>query len=101
MVGTQPRRHTVSSIHEITIGPKRLTKYEKSRIIGARALQLSMGAPPLIDLSKYPEIPRDPLIIAEEELKRGILPITIRRRLPSGEEELISIKVFIDSSPQS
>lgn len=92
------KRRVISSIHEITIGPKRLTRYEKSRIIGARALQLSMGAPPLIDLSKHPEIPRDPIAIAEEELKRGILPITIRRRLPNGEEELIPVRVLVSQS---
>jgi len=95
------KRRIVSSIHEVTIGPKRLTKYEKSRVIGARALQLSMGAPPLIDLSKYPNLLRDPLSIAEEELRRGVLPITIRRRLPNGEEELIPIRVFITHNTQS
>ena len=31
---------------------KKLTRFEKARIIGARALQLSMGAIPQVDVSK-------------------------------------------------
>ncbi len=66
----------------------KLTKYEKARIIGARALQLSMGAPPLIKLSKDMY---EPISIAIEELKRGVIPITVYRRMPEkkllGEEE--------------
>ncbi|MEM0374022.1 MAG: DNA-directed RNA polymerase subunit K [Sulfolobaceae archaeon] len=68
----------------------RLTRYERARIISARALQLAMGAPPLIDLSKY-NGPLDPISIAEEELKLKVLPITIRRRFPNGIVKKISI----------
>nr|MDO8100451.1 DNA-directed RNA polymerase subunit K [Candidatus Njordarchaeota archaeon] len=56
-----------------------LTKYEKSRIVGARALQISLGAPILVQL---PAGVVDPLAIAEIELKTNVLPITIRRKLP-------------------
>ena len=49
--------------------------------MGARALQIAMGAPILIEPSKGLSNPID---IAVEELKRGILPITIRRTLPDG-----------------
>jgi len=49
--------------------------------VGARALQIAMGAPILIEPSKGLSNPID---IAVEELKRGILPITIRRTLPDG-----------------
>ncbi|BCU68270.1 DNA-directed RNA polymerase subunit K [Sulfolobales archaeon HS-7] len=66
-----------------------LTKYERARIIGTRALQLSMGAIPLLDESVIKGL--DTLAIAELELERGVLPITIRRRLPNGEYQLISI----------
>ncbi|NOZ58798.1 MAG: DNA-directed RNA polymerase subunit K [Euryarchaeota archaeon] len=66
----------------------KLTKYEKARIIGARALQLSMGAPPLIRIS---EDMQDPIVIAIRELEKGVIPITVRRRMPEkkllGEEE--------------
>lgn len=49
--------------------------------MGARALQIAMGAPILIEPS---EKLSNPIDIALEELKRGILPITIRRTLPDG-----------------
>jgi DNA-directed RNA polymerase subunit K len=60
------------------------TKYEKARIIGARALQLAMGAPLILKLSKQDleNLRYNPIEIAKEEFKRGILPITIRRPLP-------------------
>ncbi|MCS7107977.1 MAG: DNA-directed RNA polymerase subunit K [Sulfolobales archaeon] len=77
----------------IKIGPPKLTKYEKARIISARALQLSLGAPPLIDISK---LPKDNVIIAIEELKKGVLPITIIRVKPNGEKELIPARRLLE-----
>jgi DNA-directed RNA polymerase subunit K len=60
------------------------TKYEKARIIGARALQIAMGAPILIKLDKdfLEKINYDPVAIAENEYEKDILPITIKRPLP-------------------
>lgn len=60
------------------------TKYEIARILGARALQLSMNAPRLlkIDKDKLEEIRYDSLKIAELEFKSGVLPITVKRPLP-------------------
>lgn len=60
-----------------------LTKYEKARILGARALQISMGAPVLIEL----EGETDALDIAAKELLARKLPISIRRYLPNGNFE--------------
>lgn len=60
-----------------------LTKYEKARILGARALQISMGAPILVDLKGE----TDSLEIASKELKERVIPIVIRRYLPSGNYE--------------
>jgi len=60
-----------------------LTKYEKARILGARALQISMGAPILIDL----EGETDSLEIAFKELRKRVIPIVIRRYLPCGRYE--------------
>jgi len=60
-----------------------LTKYEKARILGARALQLSMGAPILVNL----EGETDSLEIALKELKERVIPIVIRRYLPCGKYE--------------
>ncbi len=56
------------------------TKYERARIIGARALQLAMGAPLLI---KRPKDLYNTVIIAEIELEKGVLPITIKRPKPA------------------
>ena len=66
------------------MNPDIFTKYEKARIIGARALQLSMGAPLLIDLKEetLEEIKFNPIAIARMEFDKGILPITIKRPLP-------------------
>ena len=65
------------------------TKYEKARILGARALQLAMNAPILLNISKetLEEISFDPLKIAELEFDAGILPITIKRPFPKKEEK--------------
>lgn len=60
------------------------TKYERARIIGARALQISMGAPLLLKLKKedYETMHYSPIEIAKLEFSKGILPITIKRPLP-------------------
>ena len=61
----------------------KLTRYEKARIIGARALQLSMGAPTLIKISgDFIE----PLNIAIKELEVGVIPITVKRSMPAKRE---------------
>ncbi|MAG52350.1 MAG: DNA-directed RNA polymerase subunit K [Nanoarchaeota archaeon] len=62
----------------------KLTKYERARIIGARALQISMGAPFLIKYSKddLDKINYKPVEVAKAEFEKGVLPITIKRPLP-------------------
>ncbi len=60
-----------------------LTKYERARLLGTRALQLSLGAPPMVDIHGE----TDPLMIAKRELQEKKIPITIRRRLPDGSTE--------------
>ena len=52
------------------------TRFERARIIGARALQITMGAPILINIPK--EI-IDPIDIAMKEFKEDVIPITVRR----------------------
>ena len=61
-----------------------ITKYEKARLIGARALQISMGAPFLIKLSKkeLDELRHNPLDIAKKEFEEGVLPMEIKRLKP-------------------
>ena len=60
------------------------TKYEKARVIGARALQIAMGAPLLLKMSKafLTNINFSPVGIAKLEFDKGVLPITIKRPLP-------------------
>ncbi len=50
------------------------TKFEKARIIGARALQLAYGAPPLV---KVPKEMINPIDLAELEFEKAVIPITI------------------------
>jgi len=76
---------------KITIGPPTLTKYEKARIMGARALQLSLGAPPFIPIPKNARISLD---ISMEELEQRVIPITIKRKLPNGDYQNIPINYF-------
>jgi len=72
----------------VSIGPPKLTRFERARIAGARALQISLGAPVLIELA--PKV-SDPIDIALAELKQGVLPMTIRRTLPDGSHQDIAL----------
>ena len=80
-----------SDKEKIMIGPPVLTRFEKARIMGARALQLSLGAPPFIAI---PETARTSLDIAMEELDKRVIPIIIRRVLPNGDYQNIPIDYF-------
>lgn len=64
------------------------TKYEKARILGARALQLAMNAPLLLKISEedLQKINYDVLKIAEIELDSGVLPISIKKPFPEKKE---------------
>ncbi|KAI3712692.1 hypothetical protein L1987_71255 [Smallanthus sonchifolius] len=62
---------------------KYMTKYERARILGTRALQISMNAPVMVEL----EGETDPLEIAMKELREKKIPFTIRRYLPDGSYE--------------
>ena len=63
-----------------------LTKYEKARIIGARALQISKNSPILISNEQRGD-ETDPILIAEIELREKKIPFIIRRYLPDGSFE--------------
>ena len=77
-----------SSHNKIEVGPPKLTRFEKARIVGARALQVAMGAPILIE----PSTLSNPIDIALSELESGILPMTIRRLLPDGKFQDIPLE---------
>ena len=80
-----------NSTDAIATGPPTLTRFEKARIMGSRALQLSLGAPPFIDFSKNISTS---LEIAMEELHQRVIPIVIRRTLPNGDYQNIPIEQF-------
>ncbi|SGZ27597.1 BQ5605_C026g10137 [Microbotryum silenes-dioicae] len=60
-----------------------MTKYEKARVLGTRALQISMNAPVLVPLQGE----SDPLMIAMKELAANKIPLVVRRFLPDGSYE--------------
>ena len=59
------------------------TVYERARLIGARALQISQGAPLQVELSQeeLQDIGYNPIEIAKIELKEGKMPLDIRRKI--------------------
>mmetsp|Transcript_2769 Transcript_2769/g.7792 ORF Transcript_2769/g.7792 Transcript_2769/m.7792 type:complete len:119 (+) Transcript_2769:107-463(+) len=77
-------------------GPRKttpyLTKYEKARILGARALQISMNAPVMVELDGE----TDPLLIAEKELIHRVIPFVVRRYLPDGTFEDWKVAELLD-----
>lgn len=74
---------------EEMIKPDKLSKYERARVIGSRALQLSMGAPYLVKLSKkdLEELKYNPLEIAKKEFAAGVIPIDVLRKSPETTEK--------------
>ena len=76
---------------KIVTGPPTLTRFEKARIMGARALQLSLGAPVFIEI---PKNATTSLEIAMEELKQRVIPIIIKRTLPNGAYQILPIDQF-------
>jgi DNA-directed RNA polymerases I, II, and III subunit RPABC2 len=76
---------------EVKIGPPKLTRFERARIVGARSLQLAMGAPAFISIEgAY----KGPIQTAMLELEEDALPISIRRSLPNGITQDIPIKAL-------
>eukprot|EP00736_Rhodelphis_marinus_P010731 Rmarinus@m.7844 len=90
VVGDKDEGPTViaSQVRQTT---KYMTKYERARILGTRALQISMNAPVMVDL----EGETDPLQIARKELRARKIPIIVRRYLPDGSYEDWSIDELI------
>lgn len=76
---------------EVKIGPPKLTRFEKARIVGARSLQIAMGAPPFVPLEgPY----RGSIETAMLELEADALPISIRRSFPNGVTQDIPIRAL-------
>ncbi|MEM3404060.1 MAG: DNA-directed RNA polymerase subunit K [Nitrososphaeria archaeon] len=83
-----PKKTSKKTAQKSFIGPPRLTKYERARIIGARALQLSYGAPAFIPREGLYDVTE----IAKRELEAKALPISIRRQLPDGTYQDIPVQ---------
>jgi DNA-directed RNA polymerase I, II, and III subunit RPABC2 len=86
-----PIEYETTGRGKIMIGPPTLTRFEKARIMGARALQLSLGAPPFIAVPKEVATSLD---LAYAELEKRVIPITIRRVFPNGDFQNIPIDHF-------
>ncbi|MCJ7632825.1 DNA-directed RNA polymerase subunit K [Candidatus Bathyarchaeota archaeon] len=77
----------------VFIGPPKMSRFEKARIVGARALQIAMGAPILTEVtSSSTNSSSSSIEIALKELREKVLPITVRRRLPDGTFQNIPIQ---------
>jgi DNA-directed RNA polymerase subunit K/omega len=89
-----PRKSRQPSLpsFEVKIGPPKLTRFERARIVGARSLQIAMGAPPFIP-TEGPY--RGPIEVATLELEEDALPLSIRRSLPNGATQDIPLTALI------
>lgn len=83
----QTKAEAADAAPKESTGPRRtspyMTKYERARIIGSRALQISLNAPVMVDT----EGETDPMAIAERELNAKLVPFIVRRFLPDGTYE--------------
>jgi DNA-directed RNA polymerase subunit K len=70
-----------------------LTRFEVARLVGARALQIALGAPILIKANELTAS----IDLAKQEFKNKIIPITIKRTLPSGEKNIVDVKKGIEN----
>lgn len=73
-----------------------LTKYEQARIIGTRALQISMGAPFMMKLTDkdLENMKYNPIEVAKLEFKEGLIPISIRKPMPQQRKKSQSSRYF-------
>eukprot|EP00595_Chromulina_sp_UTEXLB2642_P000013 CAMPEP_0196762246 /NCGR_PEP_ID=MMETSP1095-20130614/1653_1 /TAXON_ID=96789 ORGANISM="Chromulina nebulosa, Strain UTEXLB2642" /NCGR_SAMPLE_ID=MMETSP1095 /ASSEMBLY_ACC=CAM_ASM_000446 /LENGTH=127 /DNA_ID=CAMNT_0042112797 /DNA_START=14 /DNA_END=394 /DNA_ORIENTATION=+ len=79
--GTTIRPQAIEKDKRITT--RHMTKYERARVLGTRALQISMNAPVMVDIAGE----TDPLKIAMKELRERKIPMIIRRYLPDNSYE--------------
>ena len=66
---------------------EKLTRFERTRLISARALQLSLGAPPLVKVPKGISM----IDLASDEFEKKILPLTVLRKYPNGETKKVEV----------
>ncbi|MCH8906724.1 MAG: DNA-directed RNA polymerase subunit K [Candidatus Heimdallarchaeota archaeon] len=92
MVGNQPEE-LISKDNKVLIGEPVLTRYERARIIGARALQVSQGAPVLIEVDSSD---LRPIEVAKLELQIRVLPVGLTRRILNQKYQNIPIQWLAD-----
>lgn len=92
-IKNEAKLHAFTVSGENLIWPTdRLTRFEVARLVGARALQIALGAPILIATEET-----NPIKIAKTEFKEKIIPITVKRKLPSEEYVIIETKKAIEN----
>jgi len=92
LLGSAPHE-LIGKDREVLIGEAVLTRYERARIVGARALQVSQGAPVLINVDEDEVVPIE---VAKLELKARALPVGLQRRLPNNLFQNIPIQWLED-----
>ncbi len=65
-----------------------LSRFERARVISARAFQLALGAPPFIEVPKGVV---DPYYVAKMEYEAGVLPFIVVREYPTGKVERVEV----------
>jgi DNA-directed RNA polymerase subunit K len=66
-------------VNNVQHNAQKYTRFERARIVGARALQIAMGAPVLIEVE---DGTMNPVELAIREYKAGVIPITVKRSIP-------------------
>jgi DNA-directed RNA polymerase subunit K/omega len=66
---------------------EKITRFERARVISARALQLALGAPPLVK----PSSESTPYELAKQELESKVLPLSVLRRFPDGKTVTVDL----------
>lgn len=77
---------------KVEVGPQKLTRFERAKIVGSRSLQISLGAPAFI---KIPKDINNPIQVAIEELTTGSVPLSIRRTYSNGNSQNIPIEKLL------
>lgn len=70
----------------------KFTRFEVARLLGARTLQVALGAPVLVKTDV-----KEPNQISKAEFKEKLLPITVKRKLPNGQEAVVNVKKAIEN----
>jgi DNA-directed RNA polymerase I, II, and III subunit RPABC2 len=67
-----------------------LTKYEKARVIGTRALQISLDSKVFVEKNGE----TDPYKLAVMEFEQKKIPLLVQRILPNGDVETLDVNKY-------